>query len=348
MKYNFIIIFQLIYFLIFHKICIILVTLKPDNCFNKPNFITKATMFSYGIIMSKALVLFFIEIIRRRIRMKLIGIDLDGTLLNSQQKISPTNVEALRRVSKVAIPFICSGRNATDIKRFINQYDLSLPVIGLNGAVGYDNDQKLFEFYFDSTKIESIYQTISIFPTKLYTNYGSFRPHGYEDQLIKTFKEIGSELSDTELAYELEYEQFVSSKSFNNLKEVTQIVDIKIYKLFVFIPNIKMRNRLKEILDASFSVETTGSSESNLEITPENVSKGATFQYLKHNYLLNDITKYAIGDSLNDLSLFENSDYSFAMANGHKTLKEMSTHIVNTNDNDGVAEALSIILSMHY
>lgn len=53
--------------------------------------------------------------------MKLIGIDLDGTLLNSQQKISKKNVEILEKISEKCFPFICSGREVEDIKNILKE-----------------------------------------------------------------------------------------------------------------------------------------------------------------------------------------------------------------------------------
>ena len=88
--------------------------------------------------------------------MKLIGIDLDGTLLNSRQNISQKNTQILQSLPKDCFPFICSGREVDDINNILKQSGLTIPAVGLNGSIGYDGDKKLFEFFFNKDDIKDI------------------------------------------------------------------------------------------------------------------------------------------------------------------------------------------------
>jgi hydroxymethylpyrimidine pyrophosphatase-like HAD family hydrolase len=45
----------------------------------------------------------------------LIAIDMDGTLLNEKQQISPENREAIKLRAKEDLVYICSGRDFFDI-----------------------------------------------------------------------------------------------------------------------------------------------------------------------------------------------------------------------------------------
>lgn len=278
--------------------------------------------------------------------MKLIGIDLDGTLLNSQQKISKKNVETLKKISENSLPFICSGREVEDITNILIESDLSIPAVGLNGAIGYDNGKKLFEFYFNHSSIKEVDSLVSKFPTKIYTNYGSYESLEYKTKLKEIFKEMGDEFPIDELNYELEYEKSIESTPFSNINEIISIEKIKVYKFFVFIPNRKIKSEIKKKLDCLNDISNTESSAVNIEIVPHNVSKGYVYNHLERIYELNNTTRFAIGDSLNDFSLFENADFSFAMGNGHQIIKNMATFITASNDEDGVAEALNIISTM--
>ncbi|HFM8580335.1 TPA: HAD family hydrolase, partial [Enterococcus faecium] len=51
--------------------------------------------------------------------MKLIGIDLDGTLLNSDQSISQKNARTMKHLPEDCFPFICSGREVEDINNIL-------------------------------------------------------------------------------------------------------------------------------------------------------------------------------------------------------------------------------------
>lgn len=277
--------------------------------------------------------------------MKLIGIDLDGTLLNSQQKISETNVQALKNLPKDTFPFICSGREVEDIKNIVRDYDLSIPAIGLNGAIGYDDEKKIFEFSFDSTSVKETDTIISDFPTKVYTNEGSFETTDYKEEMKKIFHKIGSEFSVEELNYELEYEKSIQSTAYETIDEILNNDHINIYKFFVFIPNTQMKKKIKSQLEKVKHITVTESAAVNLEIIPHNVSKGLVYDHLERIYALHNPTRIAIGDSLNDLSLFESADLRFAMKNGHSTIKQLASHITVSNDENGVAEALNKIFS---
>ena len=52
----------------------------------------------------------------------------------------------------------------------------------------------------------------------------------------------------------------------------------------------------------------------------------------------------AIGDYDSDLSLFEQAEYRVAMGNAVASVKTAATYITASNNDDGVAEALQMIL----
>lgn len=278
--------------------------------------------------------------------MKLIGIDLDGTLLNSQQVISQANVKSLIEISQNNLVFICSGREVGDIKEILKMNQLNIPSIGSNGAIGYDKELKLFEFHFIDSDITKVYTHISQFPTKIYTNLGSYESVNYKRSLVDIFEQIGEEFPKEELDYELEYEKTVKSTSFQKIEELIQQEALRAYKLFVFIPNSKLKREVKAKLAQIKGINVTESSDVNLEIIPGDVSKGLVFKHLERIYDLEGAKRFAIGDSLNDLSLFEHADYSFAMGNGHEQIKAIADYVTVSNDEDGVSQALKIIAEM--
>ena len=52
------------------------------------------------------------------------------------------------------IPFICSGREVGDIQAILKEADLAIPAVGLNGAIGYDQDKLIFDFPFDPQAVK--------------------------------------------------------------------------------------------------------------------------------------------------------------------------------------------------
>ncbi len=71
---------------------------------------------------------------------RLVVFDLDGTLLNPGQFISPRNRQALESLRAAGIGFtLASGRTEQHMRMFAEQLDVTLPVIACNGAVIYDH-----------------------------------------------------------------------------------------------------------------------------------------------------------------------------------------------------------------
>jgi Cof subfamily protein (haloacid dehalogenase superfamily) len=80
-------------------------------------------------------------------------------------------------------------------------------------------------------------------------------------------------------------------------------------------------------------------------ITALGVDKGSSLKRLikKNNWTGKVI---CCGDDLNDISLFEASDISIGMANGHKDLLKKATIIAKPSDQMGVIDAIDIAIGM--
>lgn len=69
---------------------------------------------------------------------KLLLLDLDGTLIGRDERISPRVADAVRRVSGKVLVSIATGREIEDVLRFARQLGLTAPQICDNGALILD------------------------------------------------------------------------------------------------------------------------------------------------------------------------------------------------------------------
>lgn len=74
------------------------------------------------------------------------------------------------------------------------------------------------------------------------------------------------------------------------------------------------------------------------EIMPKKATKAEAIKSLKELWECDRIVSF--GDAINDIPMFEISDECYAVKNAVPELKELATGIVNSNDNDGVARWL--------
>ena len=77
--------------------------------------------------------------------MKLIAIDLDGTLLSRTGVITKANQEAIRRRQEQGdIVTICSRRSIHDIEELLKRSDLVCPILSGNGAIGFYENERIY------------------------------------------------------------------------------------------------------------------------------------------------------------------------------------------------------------
>ena len=69
-------------------------------------------------------------------KIKLVVIDLDGTLLDNQKEIHPFNQEMIQKVQQLGIPVtIATGRGMASTRKYAEQLGITEPLITYNGAV---------------------------------------------------------------------------------------------------------------------------------------------------------------------------------------------------------------------
>ena len=67
---------------------------------------------------------------------KMIAVDLDGTLLNSESKLSDFTIETIKKISKKGHQVvIATGRPYRMAKDFYDQLELETPMINFNGSL---------------------------------------------------------------------------------------------------------------------------------------------------------------------------------------------------------------------
>lgn len=71
---------------------------------------------------------------------RLVALDLDGTVLDSNHEIAPRTIEVLRRLCEQNITIcIATGRSISSILPYVDQLNLPrpIPIICFNGSIGF-------------------------------------------------------------------------------------------------------------------------------------------------------------------------------------------------------------------
>lgn len=260
---------------------------------------------------------------------KLVAIDIDGTLLNSQQEITSEVFSAIQDAKKAGIKIvIATGRPISGVRAILDQLNLTEPgdyVITFNG--GLVQDAATGEDIVKDTLTYDDYLDIELAARRLHLPMHASTKKG----IYTANRNIGK--------YTVYESVLVSSPIFYRTPEEMKQEEI-IKAMMVDEP---------EILDAAIPLLPTSLTEKYtvtksapfyLEITPKTVNKGQAIIHLAEKLGLTMDQTMAIGDQENDRSMLEVVGAPVVMENGNSELKKIAKYITKSNDESGVAHAL--------
>ena len=241
--------------------------------------------------------------------------DMDGTLLNSNGKLSKENINAIEYFINNGGKFtLATGRMMPSVKRHMKKINVNLPIIMYNGTKVYDwnRSEVVWEKYLEE----------------------------YKKEIVKSIKEknpkLGIEIYSEEVVYI--YQSCNKTERFNNLGydvvyEVKDDIWNKKWTKVLLIGSKEELDSFEENYNKEYKdAPIIRSADIFLEMIPEGISKGqALKEIISKNDILNH-TVITVGDNMNDLELIKEADYGFCTLNGSEKLKKVAEHIACSND----------------
>ena len=266
-------------------------------------------------------------------RYKAIISDLDGTLLNSEHKISDYTKRVIKSIIDSGIKFfIATGRHHTDVLAIKKILDLESTMITSNGARVHDQNNN--EILARNIPLSISREIIDLkLNDEIHTNLYA-GDHWYTEKIASWTEEFHTESGFT---YTL--------ANFEDLKNTF------ITKFFYLHEDPKVMADLEKKFKKLYSnkLNITMSLPICLEIMAKDVSKGtAITEILKLEGIKIEET-IAFGDGLNDLEMLGLVGKGFIMKNGSQLLKDNLPHleVIESNSSDGVAKKLEEILKQN-
>jgi len=261
-------------------------------------------------------------------RYKVLVLDIDGTLTNSQKIITPKTKQTLRKVQEQGVKLVlASGRPTPGITSLAEELELEKFngfVLPFNGAKIIDCQSKktIFEQVLPMEMLPLLYQSSQEYNVPIVT---------YDDCSIITEKSN---------------DQYVNIEARINKMPVRQVdsfidtVNFQVTKCLMvgegnYLSNveIEMKARFGDRLNVYRSEPFF------LEIMPQNIDKAYSLGKLSEYLGCTKEEMIACGDGFNDLSMIRYAGLGVAMANAQPIVKESADFITLSNDEDGVAYA---------
>ena len=257
----------------------------------------------------------------------ILACDMDGTLLDSNHRISPKNQQALDYFVEEGGRFtLATGRTFRAIQQYIPQLPFNAPYSLLNGSlIRNESHQVLYCAGMPESTIDLIQLTLSEFSQLGCEIYSA------EQVLVRQMSRLTKrhmELIDVEY----------SMVSQDDLDDPATWCKIN------FTGEPKRMLQVKKFLQPyADEFYMASSMPSFLEITAAGISKGTALQYIAKKCDIAENRIFAIGDSFNDQTMLETAYIGFAPANAEEEIRRIADVVVSSNDNDAVAEAIKYL-----
>ncbi len=287
---------------------------------------------------------------------KLVALDLDGTLLNRSSLISPRTLEAVTgaiRRGVVVLP--ATGRALSSLPPVVSTIPGLRYAITTNGAsvwdlgtAGLDAVRSRYGDPGPGPTTEPGCLLRRLLPAETASALKALLSR-YEGELSyfsdgRTFKsEAGLAWTRRRLRRLLSTEaKQASDGRFTVLPDLAPYLDAhagEIEKLCMFFPSAGQASAALPAVAAIPGIEPTQGSPDNVEATAAGVNKGSALLALAERLGIRQEETLAVGDSENDRAMLAAAGISAVMANGMPAIRE-TADIVSENDcdHDGVAE----------
>lgn len=273
--------------------------------------------------------------------LRIVALDLDGTLLDAQKRLSAANRDALARAAaRGAFVVPTTGRFFGMMPAAVRDLPFVRYAITVNGAQVYDRaaDAALAREEIPLATALDVMRLLDGFDVV----YDCYRANwGW----------MGAAFKEKAAAYATDEHYLRMVQDFRRpvpeLKAhlAATAAEGDVQKIMLFTRRDGPSDaaaRVAEAVRARFpALAVTSSTWNNLEINAATAHKGLALRRLAAHLGLSSANCIAFGDGRNDLTMIEEAGVGVAMANAHPDVRAAADAVTRSNDEDGVAAALA-------
>ena len=270
---------------------------------------------------------------------KLVALDLDGTLFDNSSRISERNLTAIRSITDKGIHVVIStGRPFEGIP-----FD-QIKGTGINYAITA-NGSGIYEIstgkclYENAMDEELVTPILNFLLTRDIHMDAFIGGKGYTPiQCVETAQKLTVPSS-------IKNYIITTRTRLDNILQFIHENQLKVQKMTLnFYPaadgTLIDRETVRTFLVSNPSITTVCGGYNNLEFTRADANKGVGLRKLAEILGVNPDATMAIGDTENDLAIIEAAGIGVAMGNATDAVKARADYVTTTNTKDGVAAAI--------
>ena len=258
-------------------------------------------------------------------------IDIDGTLIDSDERVHPQDVHTLKLFPEEILPLLTTGRILHSAKGVLRENGLfqsdpfPLPGVFQNGGVTYRPDETLCASHAFRPKTRKAVVDLS----------KSFSQSAFTFFAIDTVYLV----NPTEFGRHIAQLHHLSARVIN-----ADDLPAEIIKVMILEPEPLEMQKIQD-QSQSLEAEMAISLPFAYEINPPGINKAASLQDLLKTMQLDHLPIYAVGDAENDLALFKLARTSFAPTTAYPKVIDVADHLI-PREKEGLLTPLLQYLSI--
>lgn len=260
---------------------------------------------------------------------KMICLDIDGTLLNSQNVITDKTKKAIVEAVYVknVVVILVSARMPKGITFLQNELSIEYPIVCYSGALITDSKSNVI-----------LNKTIGINDAERICSAAE-----YADISISLYKDDEWYIKKTDpwSSQECDITNIVPNVvDFDTLLGVWSQKHTGPNKILCMGKPDSINSLKSTLKDLNLGLNIYLSKPTYLEIMPEDASKTSAIEVLCKKYNIQKSDVIAVGDNYNDVDMIKYAGLGIAMGNAPYDVKRCADDVTLSNDDDGVAEVI--------
>ena len=266
---------------------------------------------------------------------RLIALDLDGTLLNDAKELTERTQRALEAASRSGIEVVLStGRPVTALPQEVAHFPYIKYALTADGAriENLRTGELLFEGLIPKEMVKPIYD--------IFDDY---------DVIEEIYIKGQGYISERDIDHLEEYTTNPAHAAYarrtrKRVEDIHDLLDQDIDKAHALFKSFEDREdamrRIRQIAD----LELCDAFPINLEVSAPGINKGEGLKILGEKLGIKTKDMMAFGDSNNDAAMLQTAGVAVVMDNAYESVKEMADVIAPSNEEDGVAAVIEQML----
>lgn len=250
---------------------------------------------------------------------KLVVTDMDGTLLNSEGKVSNDFFELFDELKEHKVHFVAaSGRPYHSIKTKLKSIEDDIFFVAENGAIALNGEEELFTVNLSKERVNELIP------------------------LIRTLDDVYIVLCGKKSAY-IETNEMSFVSMFNEyyaiyeiVEDLTKVVEDEFFKIAIYHFECSEKFIYPSVKHLEKELQVKVSGENWVDIAHPEANKGNALRFIQNMLGLSKEETMVFGDYNNDLEMLDEAHFSYAMENAHISVKNKARFLTKNNDERGV------------